>query len=136
MREGILLLLLCFLAFTVTSTSGRAAVGERALVRDDGTLNIGGRIVRPRHGANLVCQLAPPLNHFELTAVLRNGTYVRHAKFDPVARFANLLPGVWQLEVVSGENVVHRRRFELKSGDFMSYVATAEANGPFQEVER
>jgi hypothetical protein len=108
-------------------------------VSDDGLDRLprfGGRIVRPNRGANLVCRLAPPMNHSETIAVLRSGADIRRARFDPVARFSNLLPGVWQLEVVSGEHVVHRRRFELKSGDFMSYVATSEAEAPPREVER
>ena len=83
----------------------------------------GGRLVRPNEGADLVCRLSSAWSHPDPVAVLRGeGGEVRRAHFAPEASFSDLLPGTWMLEVVSGEAVVERRRFDLRAGDFRSYV--------------
>jgi len=83
----------------------------------------GGRVLRPNQGADLVCRLSSSWSHPDSVAVLRGeGGEVRRARFDPDAHFSDLLPGRWMLEVVSEESVVSRMQFDLKSGDFRSYV--------------
>lgn len=83
----------------------------------------GGRLVRPNQGANLVCRFASASSHPDAIAVLRGGDgELRRARFDPEARFSDLLPGKWLLEVVSGGTIVERRYLDLRSGDFRSYV--------------
>ena len=83
----------------------------------------GGHLVRPNRGADLVCRLGPAWPHPNSIAVLRGaGGELRHARFEPEARFSDLLPGRWLLEIVSDETVVHRRQLDLRAGDFRSYV--------------
>jgi hypothetical protein len=83
----------------------------------------GGRLLRPNQGADLVCRLSPTWSVPEPLAVLRGGGgEVRNARFDPEAHFSDLLPGRWLLEIVSGGEVVGRRQFELRAGDFRSFV--------------
>jgi hypothetical protein len=83
----------------------------------------GGRLLRPNQGADLVCRLSASWPHPDSVAVIRGGGgEIRRARFDPDAHFSNLLPGKWVLEIVSGNVVVARRRFELKAGDFRSHV--------------
>jgi hypothetical protein len=83
----------------------------------------GGHLVRPNRGADLVCRLAPAWSHPDSIAVLRGGGgELRRARFDPEARFSELLPGRWLLEIVSEGRVVHRRQLDLRAGDFRSYV--------------
>ena len=56
-------------------------------------------------------------------AVLRGGGgEVRRARFEPEARFSDLLPGTWLLEILSEGAVVERRQIDLRAGDFRSYV--------------
>jgi hypothetical protein len=63
-------------------------------------------------------------------AVLRGGGgEVRRARFDPEAHFSDLLPGRWVLEIVSEGVVVERKKFELRAGDFRSYVVDGGFNG-------
>lgn len=83
----------------------------------------GGRPLRPNQGADLVCRLASTWSHPDSIAVLRGGGgEVRRARFDPEARFSDLLPGRWLLEIVSEGAVVQRRQLDLRAGDFRSYV--------------
>jgi hypothetical protein len=90
----------------------------------------GGRLLRPNQGADLVCRLSSAWSHPDPVAVLRGGGgEVRRALFDPEARFSNLLPGRWVLEIVSGEAVVARRQLELRAGDFRSYVIDGGIEG-------
>lgn len=87
----------------------------------------GGHIVRPNRGADLVCRLAPEWSRPDSIAVLRGeGGEVRRARFDPEARFSELLPGRWLLEIESEGRVVHRRHLDLRAGDFRSYVVDGE----------
>ena len=91
----------------------------------------GGRLLRPNQGADLVCRLSSAWSHPDSVAVLRGGGgEVRRARFDPEAHFSDLLPGRWVLEIVSGEVVVARRQFELRAGDFRSYVVDGEIDEP------
>jgi hypothetical protein len=88
----------------------------------------GGRLVRPNRGADLVCRLAREWEHDAPVAVLRGqGGEIRRSRFDPEARFSDLLPGTWLLEVESKGSVVERRRLVLRSGDFRSYVVEGES---------
>lgn len=81
-----------------------------------------GRLLRPNRGADLVCRLPASSPHAGSVAVLRGlSGEVRRALFDPEARFSDLLPGPWVLEIESGGIVVERRRFKLGSGDFRSF---------------
>jgi hypothetical protein len=83
----------------------------------------GGRVVRPNRGADLVCRLAPGWGHPSPVAVLRGRSgEVRRSSFHPEARFSDLLPGRWLLEIESNGTVVERRKLDLRSGDFRSYV--------------
>ena len=83
----------------------------------------GGRLLRPNKGADLVCSLASDLRPQDPVAVLRGaGGEVRRARFDPDAHFSDLLPGVWILEVERAGVTVERRRFDLRAGDFRSYL--------------
>lgn len=92
----------------------------------------GGRLMRPNQGADLVCRLASNRQREDSVAVLRGeGGEVRRARFDPEAHFSDLLPGVWVLEVESAGTVVEKRHFDLRSGDFRSYLVDVEADeGP------
>lgn len=83
----------------------------------------GGRAMRPNTGAGLVCRLPGPAGDPAPTAVLRGAEGdVRRARLDPVASFADLLPGRWILEVLSGNTVVERRELRLRSGDLLSFT--------------
>ena len=94
----------------------------------------GGRVLRPNQGADLVCRLSSAWSHADYVAVLRGGGgEVRRARFDPEAHFSGLLPGRWVLEIVSGEDVVARRQFELSAGDFRSYVVDGGVDEPARE---
>jgi hypothetical protein len=89
-----------------------------------------GRLLRPNQGADLVCRLAAEWPHPESVAVLRGGGgETRRARFDPEARFSNLLPGRWVLEIVSGGVVVERRQIDLAEGDYRSFVVAEERGG-------
>ncbi len=82
-----------------------------------------GRIVRPNRGADLVCRFAGALPLSGAIAVLRGGGgEIRRTRFEPEARFSELLPGRWLLEVVVDEVVVERRQIDLREGDYRSYV--------------
>jgi transglutaminase-like putative cysteine protease len=90
----------------------------------------GGRLMRPNQGADLLCRLASNWQLRDSVAVLRGGGgEVRRSRFDPEAHFSDLLPGVWVLEVESAGTVVETRRFDLRAGDFRSYLVDAEADG-------
>lgn len=93
---------------------------------DDGLFRLpkhGGRLVRPNEGADLVCQVNPTWDHPNPVAVLRgSGGETRRSTFEPEARFSDLLPGTWILEINSGETVVERHQIDLRSGDFRIYV--------------
>lgn len=83
----------------------------------------GGHLVRPNQGADLVCRLAAVSARSDVVAVLwGSGGEVRRARFDPEARFSDLLPGRWLLEITVGETVIEQRRIDLRAGDFRSYV--------------
>lgn len=83
----------------------------------------GGRVLRPNDGAQLVCRLASRRRFSETVAILRNdGGEVRRARFAPEARFEDLLPGRWVLEIHSEESVLERRPIDLREGDFRVYV--------------
>jgi hypothetical protein len=83
----------------------------------------GGRLLRPNQGADLVCRLASTWSRPDSVAVLRGGGgEVRRARLDPEARFSDLLPGRWLLEIISGGTVIERRQLDLSAGDFRSYV--------------
>jgi hypothetical protein len=87
----------------------------------------GGRLLRRNQGADLVCRLASNWRSHDSVAVLRGGGgEVRRARFDPEAHFSDLLPGVWILEVESAGSVVEKRRFDLREGDFRSYLVDAD----------
>jgi hypothetical protein len=89
-----------------------------------------GRLVRPNRGADLVCRLPASSSRDGSVAVLRGlGGEVRRARFDPEARFSDLLPGPWTLEIESGGVVVERRRLKLRSGDFRSFMVEDEIDG-------
>lgn len=93
----------------------------------------GGRLLRPNQGADLVCRLSSAWAPSDPVAVLRGGGgEVRRARFDPEAHFSDLLPGRWVLEIVSEGVVVERQKFELRAGDFRSYVV----DGGFDEPPR
>jgi len=93
----------------------------------------GGHLVRPNRGADLVCRLAPAWSHPDSIAVLHGGGgEVRRSRFDPEARFSDLLPGRWLLEIESEGKVVQRRQLDLRAGDFKSYVV----DGDFEEESR
>jgi hypothetical protein len=82
-----------------------------------------GRVVRPNRGADLVCRLPSKWRETPPVAVLRGGGgEVRRTRLDPEARFSDLLPGRWVLEVEVGGLVVERRAFVLRSGDVHSYT--------------
>ena len=82
-----------------------------------------GRIVRPNRGADLVCRLPNQWREDPPLVVLRGGGgEVRRTRLDPEARFSDLLPGRWVLEVEVGGSVVERREFILRSGDVHSYT--------------
>jgi hypothetical protein len=82
-----------------------------------------GRVVRPNRGADLVCRLPTRWRESPPVAVLRGGGgEVRRTRLDPEARFSDLLPGRWVLEVEVGGLVVERRAFILRSGDVHSYT--------------
>lgn len=82
-----------------------------------------GRVVRPNRGAVLVCRLPTRWRGTPPLAVLRGGGgEVRRTRLDPEARFSDLLPGRWVLEVEVGGLVVERREFVLRSGDVHSYT--------------
>jgi len=82
-----------------------------------------GRVVRPNRGADLVCRLPIKWRENPPVAVLRGGGgEVRRTRLDPEARFSDLLPGRWVLEVEVGGLVVERRAFILRSGDVHSYT--------------
>lgn len=82
-----------------------------------------GRPMRPNRGADLVCRLQASSPRADTEAVLRGlGGEVRRARFDPEARFSDLLPGPWLLEIESDGVVIERRRFQLGSGDFRSFT--------------
>ncbi len=56
-------------------------------------------------------------------AVLRGGGgEVRRSIIDPEARFSDLLPGRWVLEVEAEGAVIDRRELRLRSGDLQSYT--------------
>ena len=83
----------------------------------------GGRLLRPNQGADFVCRLDSAWTLPDTIAVLRGGGgEVRRSSFEPEARFSDLLPGRWVLEILSGETVVERRNIDLREGDFRSYV--------------
>jgi hypothetical protein len=87
-----------------------------------------GRLVRPNRGADLVCRLTSGWGDDLPVAVLRGGGgEVRRSRFDPDARFSDLLPGKWVLEIESHGTVIERRRLDLRSGDFKSYVVEGES---------
>jgi len=82
-----------------------------------------GRVVRPNRGADLVCRLPTKWRENPPVAILRGGGgEVRRTRLDPEARFSDLLPGRWVLEVEVGGLVVERRAFVLRSGDVHSYT--------------
>jgi hypothetical protein len=90
----------------------------------------GGHLLRPNQGADLVCRLAATWSRPDSVAVLRGGGgEVRRARFDPEARFSELLPGRWLLEIVSEGTVVHRMQLDLRAGDFRSYVVDGGTGG-------
>ena len=96
-----------------------------------------GRLLRPNQGADLVCRLAANWRRQHPVAVLRGGGgEVRRARFDPEAHFSDLLPGVWFLEVEAAGRVVEKRRFDLRAGDFRSYLVDPEAGDPPQGSDR
>jgi hypothetical protein len=93
----------------------------------------GGRLLRPNQGASLVCLFPLLSSHPGSIAVLRGEAgEVRRARFDPDARFSDLLPGKWLLEIVSEGRVVQRMQLVLRAGDFRSYVV----EGWFEELPR
>ena len=82
-----------------------------------------GRVVRPNRGADLLCRLPAQWRKEPPLAILRGGGgEVRRTRLDPEARFSDLLPGRWVLEVEVGGLVVERREFILRSGDVYSYT--------------
>jgi hypothetical protein len=93
---------------------------------DDGLHRLpihGGRLLRPNQGAKLVCRLASDQSRPETMAILKGGgEETRRALLAPEARFEDLLPGKWILEIHSGESVLERRQIDLRQGDFRIYV--------------
>ena len=82
-----------------------------------------GRVARPNRGADFVCRLPTQWREDPPLAVLHGaGGEVRRTRLDPEARFSDLLPGRWVLEVEIGGLVVERRVFILRSGDMHSYT--------------
>ena len=82
-----------------------------------------GRLLRPNYGAGLVCRMATEWGGKAPVAVLRgDGGEVRRATIAPEARFSDLLPGRWVLEVEAGGAVIDRRELRLRSGDLRSYT--------------
>ncbi len=95
-----------------------------------------GRFLRPNNGAELVCNIRLNTPDPTAVAVLKGGgSEVRRAQFDPDARFAGLLPGLWVLEVVVGGVVVERREFELRSGDVRVYTVKDLGDQSVRESE-
>jgi len=89
-----------------------------------------GKVVRPNRGADLVCRLPTKWRENPPVAVLRGGGgEVRRTRLDPEARFSDLLPGRWVLEVEVGGLVVERRTFVLRSGDVHSYTVQPLEDG-------
>jgi hypothetical protein len=96
-----------------------------------------GRFLRPNQGADLVCRLDSSWGNRDSIAVLRGGGgEVRRARFDPDAHFSDLLPGVWLLEIESAGGVVEWTRFDLRAGDFRSYLVGAETKNGSRGPQR
>jgi hypothetical protein len=92
-----------------------------------------GRVIRPNRGADLVCRLPTQWWEDAPLVVLRGGGgEVRRTRLDPEARFSDLLPGRWVLEVEVGGLVVERREFILRSGDVHSYTVEPLDDGRSQ----
>jgi hypothetical protein len=82
-----------------------------------------GRVVRPNRGADLVCRLPSAWHDLAPMAVLRgSGGEVLRARLDPEARFSDLLPGKWILEVAVGDSVIERTELILRPGAVNSYT--------------
>lgn len=82
-----------------------------------------GRVVRPNRGADLVCRLPSVWHDLAPMAVLHgSGGEVLRARLDPEARFSDLLPGKWVLEVSVGDSVIERRELILRPGAVNSYT--------------
>jgi hypothetical protein len=94
----------------------------------------GGMLVRPNRGAGLECRLAAAGPGASATAVLRgSGGEVRRAKLDPVARFSDLLPGRWVLQVERDGRAIESRELLLREGDFYSFVVEPPPRGAESE---
>ncbi len=90
----------------------------------------GGMLLRPNRGAGLECRLAAAGPGVAATAVLRGtGGEVRRASLDPVARFRDLLPGRWLLEVERDGNTIDSRELLLREGDLYSIVVQPPDEG-------
>jgi hypothetical protein len=91
----------------------------------------GGRLLRPNAGAHLVCRLANDRSSPDTVAILSGaGEEIRRSRFVPEARFEDLLPGRWKLEIRSGETILERRRIDLKEGDYRIWVVDPGAGDP------
>ena len=89
-----------------------------------------GRLLRPNRGAGLLCRMASKWEGKPPIAVLYGGGgEVRRATIDPEARFLDLLPGRWVLEVEAGGGIIDRRELRLRSGDLQSYAVPSTDAG-------
>jgi hypothetical protein len=90
---------------------------------------IGTTIVRPNHGAELICRIDKKPDARRVVARLQRGSEQRHAVLGPEVRFSRLLPGRWLLTVELDGQVVERRRLTLRSGSVHSYVVRLSEEG-------
>ena len=91
-----------------------------------------GRLIRPNKGAGLVCRMPTQWGGEAPIAILRGGGgESRRARIDPEARFSDLLPGRWVLEVEAGGTIIDRRELRLRAGDLQSYTVQ-----PFQKDQQ
>jgi hypothetical protein len=91
---------------------------------------LGTTIVRPNHGAELICRLDDTDETRRVVARLERGSDRHRAVLGSEVRFSRLLPGRWLLTVELDGRVVERRRLTLRSGSVHSYVVRLPGEEP------